>query len=216
MDDYISVLRNANRLAVLRELALLDDKRETIFDRFTEFAGRVLGTPYTSLNMISDQHEIVKSFVTSYEEEEDVDRYPVEAAPCKHVIGSGQPLIVNDVRIHDLLREDVAIAESGVIGYLGMPLQTKGHNIGTFCTVDDAPRQWSDTEIAIMREMATILNHEIDLRAQAQAFGQLERYLNTGDNKYADLFDAVPQGTPQVDALRIIAEYRARLITSVV
>ena len=77
-----------------------------------------------------------------------------------------------------LVRDSAAVAELGVVAYVGMPLFTSdGHVLGSFCVIDTAPRIWTIDELALLRDFAAAAMTEIALRerefrleAQYQAF----------------------------------------------
>ena len=75
---------------------------------------------------------------------------------------------MRDAREDETLKDNLAISDLNVIGYLGIPLGlTDGQTLGSFCVIDDKPRRWTDIEIAIMTELAGIIATEFDARAMA-------------------------------------------------
>jgi GAF domain-containing protein len=114
---------------------------------------------------------------------------PLSHSFCKHVVTDNQPLIVDDAREHPILKDNKATAYLGVVGYLGMPLTTAdGHPIGSFCVIDDQPREWTDEEIDIIRELAMSVMTEIDLRAQIAAREIAEAELQKRNNQYKRVY----------------------------
>ncbi len=209
---FNNVLRDLNRLQVLRELALLDPNRETVFDRFTELATRIIGVPVSLISMVAGDHQFFKSEYGMAEPWKTERRTPLSHSFCQHVVGTGQPLIVDDARHNDELRTNLAIRDLDVIGYLGMPLRAEGRNLGSFCVIDNQPHQWTDLEIEIMRELADIMNREMDLRADAHGWGKLAEYLKSADGKYETLFASVTPGMTHQEALAAIRAFRAEYL----
>jgi signal transduction histidine kinase len=88
-------------------------------------------------------------------------------------VTSGEPLIVSDSRENDLVRDNLAVAELGVIAYAGMPLRDPdGNALGSFCTIDTEPREWSAQDLEVLRYLADAATTEMHLRATVQ---QLQR-----------------------------------------
>lgn len=105
---------------------------------------------------------------------------PLTHSFCQHVVNSGEPLIVTDARDNAIVRSNCAVIDLGVIAYLGVPLTTEaGHVLGSLCAIDIIARQWSEDDIRLLRDMASIvmreiaLHREIDQRKQAEEQQQL-------------------------------------------
>ncbi len=173
-----TILKSANRLAVLRNLALIDTEEEPFFDRLTAIASDVIGTPVSLVTMVTSTYQFFKSSRGLPEPWQSQRRTPLTHSFCQHVVTSGQPLIVEDAREHDLVKNNLAIPDLNVIGYLGMPLKTEdGWSLGSFCVIDDKPHIWTDDEIAIMTAFGEVVNAEIDARGTAYREHRLEDYI---------------------------------------
>jgi diguanylate cyclase (GGDEF)-like protein len=86
---------------------------------------------------------------------------------CQHVVRSAGPLVVRDAREDPLVRDNPAILDLGVVAYLGAPLTTsEGHILGAFCAIDGCPRDWSESDVDTVREMATSTMVEVELRQE--------------------------------------------------
>lgn len=74
----------------------------------------------------------------------DLTETPLSHSFCQHVVGDAAPLVVADARRDPRLRENLAIDALGVVAYCGVPLTgSDGYTLGSFCAVDDSPREWS-------------------------------------------------------------------------
>jgi GAF domain-containing protein len=50
-----------------------------------------------------------------------------------HVVATGQPLLIEDARLHPVLSENLAVDQLGVVAYAGVPLfASEGEAIGTY------------------------------------------------------------------------------------
>ena len=59
----------------------------------------------------------------------------------------------------------------GVAAYLGVPLVLlSGEVIGAFCVIDFVPHAWSDSEVLVATDLASLVVSEIELRQAAFDF----------------------------------------------
>ena len=162
IDRHKVILENTNRLAVLRNLALVDSDGEPFFDRMTTIASEILDAPVSLVSMVTSNYQFFKSSHGLPEPWQSQRRTPLSHSFCQYVTTSGEPLIVEDARENDLLKTNLAIRDLDVIGYLGMPLKTgDGKGLGSFCMIDSQPRRWSEDEIAIVQAFSEVVNAEI-------------------------------------------------------
>src|SRR5262249_32707789 len=90
---------------------------------------------------------------------------PLTHSFCQHVVHRGEALVITDAREHPLVRENLAIRDLDVIAYLGIPIvASDGHVLGSFCAIDSKPREWSEDDIAVMRDLAHAVMTESRLR----------------------------------------------------
>lgn len=164
-NEMMKVILNEERLRVLHDLALLDEDHETLYDKMTMIASKIVGAPISIMSMVGNDYQFFKSSVGLG----DLQSTPLSHSFCKHVVATNQPLIVTDARQDELVKDNGAVKDLDVIGYLGMPMTlTDGKRLGSFCVIDHNPRQWSPVEIELVREFTEIVTHEIDLKALAQ------------------------------------------------
>jgi len=181
-----SIIRNPNRLDILRRLQLLDTPTERAFDRLTELASKILQTPIALVSLVDEDRQYFKSQVGLGEPLVSQPETPLSHSFCQHVVATNQPLIVDDARNHPLVYDNLAIPDLGVIAYLGMPITIyDGTELGSFCAIDTKPRQWSDWEIEVMQELAASVITEIELRGELLARQEAEARLE-GANKELD------------------------------
>ncbi|MEL6404474.1 MAG: GAF domain-containing protein [Chloroflexota bacterium] len=200
------MLQNTARLRTLFQLSLLDEKYETVYDLLTQLAHDIVDAPVSLMSMVSADFQYFKSQVGLPEQWAKKRRTPLSHSFCQHVVASNQPLIVEDARQNDLVRNNLAIRDLDVIGYLGIPLTLEdGKPLGSFCVIDSQPRAWTETEIAIMTELAQIVTLEFDART----------YVNRNKmtkEEYTDLQERIvafsKQIAPNADKETVLATVR--------
>ncbi len=159
-------IRRERRLEALRRTALLDTPAEESFDRLARLATRVTGAPVGLITLVDRDRQFFKSCVGLPPPWCDVRQTPLTHSFCMHVVATGKPLIIEDARLHPVLRENLAVDQLGVVAYAGVPLTASaGEAIGTFCLIDMRPRVWTEGELCILGDLADSVMTEIELRA---------------------------------------------------
>ncbi len=171
-----SSLDNPQRLAALRRLGLLHRTNDETLDRLTYLATQILRSPVATVTVVTDEKQIFKSSVGLNDELAAKGETPLSHSFCKHVVMSGEELIVEDARTNALVCLNPAITDYGVVAYAGVPLVTNsGEPLGSFCVIDHEPRTWTDREVEILRELARAAETEINLRSLAQKLASEEQ-----------------------------------------
>lgn len=162
-------LREFDRLATLEATALLDTPAEEAFDQFTRLASDVFQTPVALVSLVEQDRQFFKSSVGLSEPWASRRETPLSHSFCQHVVRDAEPLVVTDARTHPLLQDNLAVVDLGVIAYLGIPLTTtQGQTLGSFCVIDNKPREWTSRELQILKNLATLVIEKIELRLFAQ------------------------------------------------
>jgi phosphoribosyl 1,2-cyclic phosphodiesterase/DNA-binding response OmpR family regulator len=154
----------AGRLAALRELGILDTPAETRFDRLTRIAASALDVPIALVTLVDSERQWFKSCFGL-----DVRETSREVAFCAHVAIQKSELIVPDALLDDRFADNPLVVEGPRIrAYTGMPLiLADGNCIGTFCVIDTRPRDFSDSELGILRDLRDLALEEIKYPRQA-------------------------------------------------
>ncbi len=159
-------VRDPERLGTLRRLKLLDSPAEEVFDRISRLASRLLGAPIALVSLVDANRQFFKSAVGLPEPYSRWRETPLSASFCKHVVGSSEPLVLDDAREDPVHRLNEAIRDLGAVAYLGCPLETVDHQVlGSFCVIHTEPHHWTEEEISIVNDLAQSVMTEIELRA---------------------------------------------------
>lgn len=161
------IIANPERLASLLRLCLLDTPADPAFDRLTQLAARIINAPISTVTLVDDHRQYLKSQVGVGDPWATLRSMPLEYSYCQHVVASQSPLIVEDSRVHPLLFDNLSTLQEGLVAYAGIPLVTSdGDAIGSFCVIDKKERIWSDEEISVLTELSQLVMTEIELRAE--------------------------------------------------
>src|SRR5262245_40738478 len=164
-DDFTDVIQNEARLEALRRTSLLDSPPEEAFDRLTRMATTVLRVPAAIVSLVDRNRLFFKSQSGLPEPFASLREGPVQRSFCQHAVGTRETLVVPDSRRNPAFECYPAISGLGAIAYAGVPLITsEGHALGTFCVVDERPREWTEEEVGVLRVLATCAMKEIELR----------------------------------------------------
>lgn len=153
------VLSDAARLASLESTGLLDSEPEACFDALTALAAKLLNAPTALLSLVDNERQFFKSQFGLGEPWATQRQTPLSHSFCQWVVSEQKDLIVGDAREHAVLRNNGAVHDLGVIAYAGVPLKIDSVNtIGSFCTLDSNPHQWSATDMENLSDLAKIVN----------------------------------------------------------
>ena len=94
---------------------------------------------------------------------------PREHTFCNQTIQESRPLVVTDASRDPRFSDNPYVLNPPFVRfYAGIPLQTKdSHGIGTLCIVDTKPREFPDSDVAILTDLARIVMDELELRRVA-------------------------------------------------
>jgi GAF domain-containing protein len=164
MSSVSAAVTDKKRLAGLRRLVLLDTPPNPTFDRLTRLASQLLHAPIALLTLVDSDRQFFLSAAGLPEPLRSARQTPLDYSICQHAVAAGRPLIIADARADPILAENPAVTQLGLASYLGMPLVTPdGHAVGTLCVIDVVPREWTDTQLALLADLVEITMDEIRL-----------------------------------------------------
>jgi PAS domain S-box-containing protein len=158
----------AERLAALRGLGILDTLPEPAFDELSALAAYICQTPIALISLVDEDRQWFKSRVglTACETPRDV-------AFCAHTIVQPDLLVVPDASVDARFANNPLVTSPPSIRfYAGAPLVTaEGHALGTLCVIDHRPRELTLEQARALR----VLSHQVvaQLRLRAQLAEQM-------------------------------------------
>ncbi len=175
-----AAIGDPERLTLLRRSRLLDAPPEPAFDRLTRLASRLLAAPISLVTLIEEDRQFFLSCVGLPDSLTERRQTPLSYSICRHVVPTGEPLIVSDVMQHPLFRDDALIKSLGIVAYAGIPLRTAtGHVLGSFCVLDRKVRAWTTDEMDLLATLAASAVAEIELRSSLSREAQQAAQVRT-------------------------------------
>lgn len=148
----------AQRLASLHGLRILDTPPEDRFDRLTRLAQRLFRLPIALVSLVDKDRQWFKS-----RQGLDAQETARDAAFCAHAILDDGPFIVPDARLDDRFADSPLVTgDPHVRFYAGQPISAPdGSRVGTLCVIDRKPRRLGGSEREALRDLASLVEAEL-------------------------------------------------------
>lgn len=158
-------IADQERLAVLQETGLLDLDKDDVFDKLTYLTAKILKVPLSFIGIVTDKEVRFVSKHSEVETFKDVRVLPVEKTLCVYEVALAVPLVIRDTKSDDIAKDNPGVIETGIAAYMGVPLIKSGATLGTLCAADVVPRDWTDDDLEILKELSSLVLMVIEMRA---------------------------------------------------
>jgi len=146
------------RVDTLYDLRILDTEPEERFDRLTRLAKRLLQVPISLISLVDENREWIKSG-------EGIGNSQVarDISFSAHAILGPDILLIPDATLDERFRDNpLVVDEPHIRFYAGCPLKApNGSNLGTLCLIDCKPREFSEDDKALLRELTRMAEQDI-------------------------------------------------------
>lgn len=152
----------AERLAVVRALEILDTPPDERFDHLTREAVQRLHVPISTISIIDKDREWFKSCIG-------LDNWqgPRSSSFCGHALVSEKKVfIVEDTKDDPVFADNpMVIGPPYIRFYAGVALHDAKHHlpVGVFCVKDTKPRNFSLEETGVLLELADRAERELNM-----------------------------------------------------
>lgn len=164
-DGHDDRLVGPARPNALQATGLMDGPPKEAFDRVVRLTMQLVGASAGLLVLVDDRRLVLKACAGVPAGYADLHRAPLHSSFCQYVVTQDRALAVPDARLHPLLSGNAAVSGQGVIACLGVPVRAPDDQpIGSLCVIDNQPRDWTDTQLVAMQDMAAIIETELTLR----------------------------------------------------
>lgn len=186
----------AQRLAALRNLQILDTEADPAFDNLTQVAASLFNVPMVLVSLVDEHRQWFKSRIGVL-----FPQLPRQGSFCSYAVQSNELFIIEDALLDPRFAHTPFVSGPPHIRfYAGMPIRSEdGFNVGTFCLIGTEPRQLSDIEqhhlilLARQAEQLLYLHYRtIQLALQTQQ--------STASNaRYAAIIESAAAGIVRID-----------------
>ena len=155
---------DAERLAALHRLLILDTPPQQRFDKVVQFAAAEFDMPIATISLVDQNRQWFMARVGM-----PVCETARDISFCGHAIAGSDVLLIPDALA------DARFADNPLVGgpphvrfYAGAPLTLPcGNTVGTLCVMDSRPRQFGPVDLAILRTLRDLLVQELGRPAGA-------------------------------------------------
>jgi GAF domain-containing protein len=148
----------AERLAALYELLILDTPPEERFDKVVAFAAAEFDAPIVLVTLVDKERQWFKANfgLNACETGRDISF-------CGHAILQPEIMVIPDALLDERFADNPLVTGyPNIRFYAGAPLaMPSGHRIGTLCVIDSRPRQFDTIALAIMASLRDLLVLEL-------------------------------------------------------
>lgn len=148
----------ADRLAALQALEILDTPPEERFDRVTRLAADLFEVPIALVSLIDSNRQWFKSCFGL-----ETRQTPRSISFCGHAILSDSALVIPDAKADPRFADNPLVtAEPFIRFYAGKPVSSAdGRRMGTLCLIDRKPKQLSSGQLDRLSDLASIVEDEL-------------------------------------------------------
>ena len=168
------------RLEVLRRYDVLDTEAEKDYDDLTKLISEICDVPISLVSLVDESRQWFKS-----RQGLGASETPRDLAFCAHAILEDDLFVVEDSRQDERFRDNPLVTgQPNVIFYAGMPLTSpEGENIGTFCVIDNKPRQLSEHQLFALETLSKQVVKQLELNLKLKQAEKTNKQLAKTNQK---------------------------------
>jgi GAF domain-containing protein len=155
----------ADRLAALHKLVLLDTPASASFDRLTQLTAQLMGVPIALISLVDEERQWFLSRVGL-----DAKQTERDISFCAHAVAADAPLVVGDAWLDPRFADNPLVTGQPLVrAYLGVPVHAPGGlPIGTLCVIDRRPRSFTSSEVQAIQRLAKFADELVARHGAAQ------------------------------------------------
>lgn len=180
------------RLLILEATKLVDSPATEDFDRITQLAAELFNVPTALISLVTEDRQWFKSKVGM--EASETER---SVAFCDHTIRSSAVMVVPDATKDRRFKHNRLVqGDQGIRFYAGAPLLTQsGHALGSLCVIDSKPREFTEREGKLLRDLATMVMAQVERTMSVGRINEITHMPNRAQIN-GDLTDLARAGDP--------------------
>lgn len=171
----------SERIEAVRNSGLLDVQGQSEFQDIIEVVKAGLRCPVALISILDEHRQVFIAHLGLPEKWAEAAETPLTHSFCQHVVRDKAPLIIGDATLHDLVRDNLAITDLGVISYMGVPVtMPDGMVIGALAAIDGEPRTWTESELELLSRIGRVASNQIATFLSERRWGALFEQLEEG------------------------------------
>ncbi|PKV10851.1 sensor domain-containing diguanylate cyclase [Xanthomonas prunicola] len=157
-----STTSEAQRLARLALLQVIDTDSEPFFDALAAAAQAIAGTPIALVSLVDEHRQWWKANIGL----PGVSETPRELAFCAYAIQDDAVMEVPDAPADPRFCDNALVTDTpGIRYYAGAPIVlSDGLRMGTVCVIDQRPRQLEPAQLAALQQLAKVAAQGLEQR----------------------------------------------------
>ncbi len=155
------------RLRKIAELELNSADVDEVLQELTRKASRALELPIALVSIILDGAQYFAAAQGLGGWIEEARGTPVEWSFCQYAVRDHETFVVEDAANDERVKESPLVTQDGIGCYLGVPLVSDGHAVGTLCVIGPSPRVFSDEDREVVTRLAKSAIEHIENRAKS-------------------------------------------------
>lgn len=150
------------RLKALYRYEILNTPPEGAFNRVAALATKLFKTPVALISLVDKERVFFKAKVGL----EGISSEERGVSLCSLAVLQEEPTVFQNAEEEPCLLANPHVAGAfGLRFYAGAPLVTAdGYAIGTICVIDKTPREFSETDKEMLKDLAAIVMDEVEIR----------------------------------------------------
>lgn len=186
----------AERLAALARLEILDTPADAAFDELTGLAAELFDVPIALVSLIDRARQWFKSRHGLC-----VSETARDAALCSHVVHAGEMLVVEDALADARFADNpLVVGEPRLRFYAGAPVRSdEGYVLGTLCVIDRRPRRFDERSRTRLRQLASQVEHLIRLHRRTAQLDAAARRTLASNARYHAIIGGAAAGIVRID-----------------
>ena len=150
---------NEKRLAVLRDLGVLDSGTEQVYDDIAKLTAELCEAPLCLISLVEEDRQWFKAEVGL-----GINETKIEQSICAHAIAQNDYLEIQDTQLDDRTMGNVLCqGDKAIRFYAGAILRTiDGWPLGTLCVLDYKPRTLSKLQKRVLKVHAESITRQLE------------------------------------------------------
>ncbi len=146
----------------MRSSGLLDVRDRREFNDIVDTVKTAFDCPVAVLSILDEQRQVFVAHMGLPARWAESGETPLTHSFCQHVVDDRQPLVIPDATANELVRDNLAIPDLGVISYMGVPVTLPGGMvIGALAAIDSRPRAWTTEQVELLGKFGKLASNQI-------------------------------------------------------